>query len=50
MRMAVQAAPDDVPLRLHLGSLLLDAGQSHAAIIEAAVALQRVPEMAKPER
>ncbi|MER5562133.1 ATP-binding protein [Streptomyces sp. NPDC056084] len=41
--MAVEAAPDDVPLRLHLGSLLLDAGQSHAAIIEAAVALQRVP-------
>ncbi|MGW2790038.1 ATP-binding protein [Streptomyces sp. NPDC001251] len=39
--MAVEAAPDDVPL--HLGSLLLDAGQSHAAIIEAAVALQRVP-------
>ncbi len=43
LRMAVEAAPDDVPLRLHLGSLLLDAGQPDAAIIEAAVALQRVP-------
>lgn len=37
------AAPDDVPLRLHLAQLLLEAGRSEAAVTEAAVALQHAP-------
>ncbi|MEK2477190.1 ATP-binding protein [Streptomyces noursei] len=44
MRSAVAAAPDDVPLRLHLAELLLTAGCDDAAVSEAAVALQRTPE------
>ncbi|MGH4032501.1 ATP-binding protein [Actinomycetota bacterium Odt1-20B] len=43
LRTAVAAAPQDVPLRLHLAQLLLESGQSHAAIAEAAVALQHAP-------
>ncbi|GHJ37672.1 ATP-binding protein [Streptomyces sp. TS71-3] len=43
LRSAVAAAPDDIPLRLHLAELLLDAGQRDAAVSEAAVALQRAP-------
>ncbi|MEV5312834.1 ATP-binding protein [Streptomyces sp. NPDC052610] len=43
LRTAVAAAPADVPLRLHLAELLLDAGQSDAAVAEAAVALQHAP-------
>jgi len=43
LRAAVAAAPGDVPLRLHLAGLLLDAGQQDAAIAEAAVALQHAP-------
>src|SRR5574341_797811 len=41
---AVAASPDNVPLRLHLGSLLLKAGR-HADVLEqCAEVLQRVPE------
>jgi thioredoxin-like negative regulator of GroEL len=43
LRSAVAAAPDDVPLRLHLAELLLTAGHSDAAVAEAAVALQHAP-------
>ncbi|MGX1131610.1 hypothetical protein RKD49_003800 [Streptomyces glaucescens] len=43
LRTAVAAAPADVPLRLHLAELLLGAGQSDAAVAEAAVALQHAP-------
>ncbi|MGW1073919.1 ATP-binding protein [Streptomyces sp. NPDC002537] len=43
LRAAVAAAPDDVPLRLHLAQLLLDAGHSQDAITQVAAALQRDP-------
>ncbi|MFI2618382.1 ATP-binding protein [Streptomyces sp. NPDC018584] len=43
LRTAVEAAPADVPLRLHLADLLLQAGQADAAVAEAAVALQHAP-------
>ncbi|MEU8886476.1 AAA family ATPase [Streptomyces sp. NPDC048442] len=43
LRTAVAAVPDDVPLRLHLAELLLDAGQGDAAVGEAAVALTHAP-------
>ncbi|UKY54663.1 AAA family ATPase [Streptomyces inhibens] len=43
MRTAVAAAPDDVPLRLHLAELLLAAGHGDAAVGEVAVALQHAP-------
>ncbi|OIK05589.1 ATP-binding protein [Streptomyces monashensis] len=43
LRAAVAAAPRDVPLRLHLAELLLDEGQSEAAVAEVAVALQNAP-------
>ncbi|MGW7414019.1 AAA family ATPase [Streptomyces sp. NPDC054863] len=43
LRAAVAAAPDDVPLRLHLAELLLDAGWGDAAVAEAAVALTHAP-------
>ncbi|MFG3114617.1 AAA family ATPase [Streptomyces sp. NPDC048197] len=43
MRSAVAAAPDDVPLRLHLAELLLTAGLGDAAVSEVAVALQHAP-------
>ncbi|GAA2624457.1 ATP-binding protein [Streptomyces axinellae] len=43
LRGAVEAAPEDVPLRLHLAQLLLDAGRAGEAIVEAAAALQRDP-------
>ncbi|WP_326688680.1 MULTISPECIES: ATP-binding protein [unclassified Streptomyces] len=44
LRGAVEAAPEDVPLRLHLGQLLLDAGRASEAVVEAAAALQRDPD------
>src|SRR4051794_15447683 len=44
---AVEASPDDVPLRLHLVGLLLDAGRHADAVGHAAQALQRAP--ASPE-
>ncbi|MGW3654352.1 ATP-binding protein [Streptomyces sp. NPDC005151] len=43
LRTAVAAAPDDVPLRLHLAELLLSDGLNDAAVSEAAVALQHAP-------
>ncbi|MCF3122657.1 ATP-binding protein [Streptomyces arenae] len=43
LRTAVSAAPQDVPLRLHLAQLLLDAGHVDAAVAEVAVALQHAP-------
>ncbi|MET9361813.1 ATP-binding protein [Streptomyces sp. NPDC006632] len=43
LRTAVEAAPGDVPLRLHLAGLLLDAGQQDAAVMEVAVALTHAP-------
>ncbi|MFK0258219.1 ATP-binding protein [Streptomyces sp. NPDC090445] len=43
LRAAVAAAPLDVPLRLHLAELLLDAGHGDAAVAEAATALTRAP-------
>ncbi|MFG2653366.1 ATP-binding protein [Streptomyces sp. NPDC048436] len=43
LRTAVEAAPGDVPLRLHLAELLLDAEQPDAAVAEVAVALQHAP-------
>ncbi|MGI5482857.1 ATP-binding protein [Streptomyces lavendofoliae] len=43
LRAAVAAAPGDVPLRLHLAELLLQAGRDDEAVTEAAVALQHAP-------
>jgi AAA+ superfamily predicted ATPase len=43
LRAAVTASPDDVPLRLHLAQLLLDAGLPAEAVIHCAAVLQRVP-------
>ncbi|MEW1640061.1 ATP-binding protein [Streptomyces sp. NPDC093801] len=43
LRTAVAAAPEDVPLRLHLAELLLSAGLHDAAVAEAAAALQHAP-------
>jgi AAA+ superfamily predicted ATPase len=43
LRAAVAAAPDDVPLRLHLAELLLDKGAVDDAIGHIAAALQRSP-------
>src|SRR6266516_5803704 len=41
---AVAGRPDDVPLRLHLAGLLLDAGRQQEAISHAAQALQYAPD------
>jgi ATPase family associated with various cellular activities (AAA) len=41
---AVAASPDNVPLRLHLGSLLLKAGRHADALEQCAAVLLRVPE------
>ncbi|MGW7450018.1 ATP-binding protein [Streptomyces sp. NPDC054787] len=43
LRTAVAAAPEDVPLRLHLAELLLSAGLHDAAVTEVAAALQHAP-------
>ncbi|MBO0829150.1 MAG: tetratricopeptide repeat protein [Streptosporangiales bacterium] len=43
LRSAVAAAPDDVPLRVHLAELLLGAGDTSGAVEQAAAALQRDP-------
>jgi hypothetical protein len=43
LRAAVEASPEDVPLRLHLAELLLDAGRGDEAVTHIAAALQRVP-------
>lgn len=43
IRAAVEASPDDVPLRVHLCELLLAAGDADEAVGHAAAALQRAP-------
>jgi AAA+ superfamily predicted ATPase len=43
LRSAVEAAPADVPLRLHLAALLLDDGESDQAVTQIAAALQYEP-------
>jgi AAA+ superfamily predicted ATPase len=43
LRAAVASAPDDVPLRLHLAALLLDAGERDEAVTHIAAALQHEP-------
>lgn len=43
LRTAVEAAPEDVPLRLHLAQLLLDAGDAAGCVAQAAAVLQREP-------
>lgn len=48
LRTAVAAAPDDVPLRLHLAQLLLEADRSDEAVAEAAVALQQARATFRP--
>jgi SpoVK/Ycf46/Vps4 family AAA+-type ATPase len=50
MRRAVEAAPDDVPLRLHLAELLLDGGQLSEAMVTIAAALQREPDNAAAQQ
>ena len=43
LRRAVEAMPDDVPLRVHLAALLLRAGQRDEAIRHVGAVLQRDP-------
>jgi SpoVK/Ycf46/Vps4 family AAA+-type ATPase len=43
LRRAVEAAPDDLVLRLHLASVLVECGRSQEAVSEAAAVLQRDP-------
>jgi SpoVK/Ycf46/Vps4 family AAA+-type ATPase len=43
LRKAVEAMPDDVPLRLHLATLLLQAGQREEAVRHLGAVLQRDP-------
>jgi AAA+ superfamily predicted ATPase len=43
LRRAVEAMPDDVPLRLHLATLLLQGGQRDEAIRQVGAVLQRDP-------
>ena len=43
LRRAVQSAPDDAALRLHLARMLLEAGRDGEAVAEAAGVLQREP-------
>ena len=43
LRKAVEAMPDDVPLRVHLATLLLQAGQRDEAIRHVGAVLQRDP-------
>jgi AAA+ superfamily predicted ATPase len=43
LRRAVEAMPDDVPLRLHLATLLLSGGQRDEAIRQVGAVLQRDP-------
>jgi len=44
LRAAVEAAPDDVELRLHLAELLIGAGEREEAVREAAQVLVRDPQ------
>ncbi len=43
LRRAVEAQPDDVPLRLHLATVLIAAGRTDEAVAACAVALQNDP-------
>ena len=43
LRKAVDAMPDDVPLRLHLAGLLLGAGQRDEGVRQLGAVLQRDP-------
>jgi hypothetical protein len=43
LRLAVEAAPDDVAIRLHLAQLLHSAGHRDEAVRQAAAVLQREP-------
>src|ERR1700743_801678 len=43
LRRPVEAMPDDVPLRVHLASLLMQAGQRDEAIRHVGAVLQRDP-------
>jgi len=43
LRKAVEAMPDDVPLRLHLATMLLQAGQRDEAVRHLGAVLQRDP-------
>jgi SpoVK/Ycf46/Vps4 family AAA+-type ATPase len=43
LRKAVEAMPDDVPLRLHLATMLLQAGQRNEAVRQLGAVLQRDP-------
>jgi len=43
LRKAVEAMPDDVPLRLHLATMLLQAGQRDEAVRQVGAVLQRDP-------
>ena len=47
---AVESAPDDVPLRLHLASLLLDRGRPQEALRQATAALEREPSSEQARR
>lgn len=44
LREALAVSPDNLPLRVHLGRTLLDAGRPHDALAEFKVALQADPE------
>jgi len=43
LRKAVEAMPDDLPLRLHLATMLLQAGQRDEAVRHLGAVLQRDP-------
>src|SRR5260370_22378441 len=43
LRKAVEAMPDDLPLRLHLATMLLQAGQRDEAVRHLRAVLQRDP-------
>jgi SpoVK/Ycf46/Vps4 family AAA+-type ATPase len=47
LRAAVDAAPDDLPLRMHLAQLLVAAGNGAEAVRQAGAVLQRDPSNAK---
>ncbi|WP_042402858.1 ATP-binding protein [Streptacidiphilus carbonis] len=50
LRSALEAAPADVPLRLHLAALLLDDGEFEQAVAEIAAALQHDPGSAEARK
>src|SRR5580700_9348220 len=50
LRKAVEAMPDDLPLRLHLATMLLHAGQRDEAVRHLGAVLQRDPGNAEAMR